>query len=233
MRTQLFDEEPWFNRFTVFTFAEGDGDGDGGDGGTGDADGDGDGDGDGDSGGDGDKGGSGDGKGGEDNSGLKSALEKERQARKNLEKEMRALRKFKEETESKDKSEADKAKEAEQKSTEKVGKLATKLRQQAVESAIAKVARSEKFRDVDDAISLVKLSDISVEQDEDDPSEIEIDEKSVERAVKELAKKKPHLLIAEGDGTPSGGKFGGGKKGNESSEEALARKYPALRRPRQ
>ena len=50
-------------------------------------------------------------------------------------------------------------------------------------------------------------------------------------ALKALAKAKPHLLVAEGEGTKSASKFGGGQKSQDQlDEEALMAKYPALRR---
>ena len=166
----------------------------------------------------------------EDVSGLKSALEKERSDRKALEKQIKELNKFKETIESKDKTESEKAKDEAAKSAEKVTKLATRLRSTALESAIAKAATKANFRDVDDAISLVKRDTITVEQDEDDPADIEIDEKSVEKAIKLLAEAKPHLLVAEGERTPSGSKMGGKGSKTEADEEALRKKYSSLRR---
>lgn len=110
--------------------------------------------------------------------------------------------------------------------------LAVKLRDQAVDQEIVKIASKLNFRDIDDALTLVKRADIEVDQDDDDPSEIEVDLDSVETAIKALATKKPHLLLAEGDREPSGSKFSGGKgkKKADASEEALKNKYPALNR---
>jgi len=79
-------------------------------------------------------------------------------------------------------------------------------------------------------LSLIDRSTIGVEQDEDDLADVEVDEKSVERAVKALAAKKPHLLIADGDEQPSGGKFGGHKTKDEADQAALEARYPALKR---
>lgn len=168
----------------------------------------------------------------QDTAGLKSALEKERKARKQLEKEARQLRKFKDEKESADLGESEKAKKKAADAETKVSKLADRLRTQAVDSAISKIAGRMKFRDVDDALAqVVRDTESWIEQDEDDPSEIEVDEGAVEKAVKALADKKPYLLDAEGEELPSGSKFNGKKKsGDEMSEEALRAKYPALRR---
>lgn len=165
----------------------------------------------------------------EDNSGLKSALQKERQQRKNLEREVRNLRTAQEERDNADKSEVERAKAAETKAAEKVAALATKLRDTALENAITKAANAAKFRDASDAISLVSRGEITIEQDEDNPADIEIDEKSVERAVKALAAKKPHLVLADGETDASASKFAGGRKDQKTlDDEALKAKYPSL-----
>lgn len=165
----------------------------------------------------------------EDNSGLKSALQKERASRKALDKELRALKSAQEERDNADKSEVERAKAAETKAAEKVAALATKLLDSSLDTAITKAATAAKFRDASDALALIKRSDLSYEQDEDNPADIDIDEKSIERAVKALAAKKPHLILADGDEAPSGGKFNGGKKDQKpSDEEALKLKYPSL-----
>ncbi len=237
MRANHTKEPLWLQLLLAqptLTFFEGEGDGDSGDAGdSGDSgddagdSGDSSGDDSGDSGDDG-KGDEGDDKG-RDTAGLKSALEKERRDRKRLEKEAKQLRREKEERENAEKSEVDKATGEAEKRTKQVTALATKLKTNALNTAILKAAQASKFRDSDDALALVNRSDIGVEQDEDDPAEIEIDEKSVEAAVKALAKKKPHLLIAEGDTDPSGSSFGRRKSKDDLDDEALKAKYAALR----
>lgn len=165
----------------------------------------------------------------EDTTGLKSALEKERKAAKEATKALRAAEKRLAEIDGKDKSEAEKAKELSAKAQEKVTKLASRLRSQALETAIEREARALKFRDVDDAIRLTDRDAIEVEQDEDDPSDINIDPKTVKAAVEALAKRKQHLIGEEGDQSPSGSKFGGGTKDKKTlTEEKLKEKYPAL-----
>lgn len=170
----------------------------------------------------------------EDTAGLKSALKKERDARKKLERENRKLQKTKSDADLKDKTEVEQAQAREKAATEKAAKLAKGLREKALENVVGKLAAKHKFLDVDDALTLVDRSKITIDQDDEDPSDIEIDEASVEAALKALAKKKPHLIGDEEGGsgrTRTGSKFNGGKKtGSELEEEDLRARYPALRR---
>jgi hypothetical protein len=166
-----------------------------------------------------------------DTGGLKSALQKERKERRRLEKEARDLRKFRDDATNKDKSETDQAKDTAAKESAKAQKLAERLQRSAVDNVVIKLASSMKFRDIDDAIQLIDRSLIEVDQDEDDPAEIQIDEASVKEALKTLAKKKPHFIVAEGQEDKSGSKFGGGRKSQtEVDEEEMKRRYPALNR---
>lgn len=230
------------SRLVVLGF-EGDGDdgaGDGGDGGGDDGGLDGD-DGDG---GDGDDGAGGDDSHDDDSpddlEGLKKALRAERELRKKAEKglklterEKRKLEKAQQDIADAEKGETEAAKKKADEADTKVKGLAAKLRQRDIESAITKAARTARFRDPDDVIAQLQRSNfagIEVDQDDDDPSDIEIDEKSVEKAVKAIATKKPHWLLADGEDTASGSKFGGkGGDKNKTTEQQLAERFPALR----
>jgi hypothetical protein len=132
-----------------------------------------------------------------------------------------------------DKAQADQVKQALDAEKSKGSKLATRLRDAAVENAIIKVANSKdfKFRDIDDVLQLVNRGDIDVDQDDEDPADIDVDLDTVISAVKKLSEKKPHLLVAEGDGEPSGRRFGGkNKKTQDTDEDVLRSRYPALAR---
>jgi hypothetical protein len=166
--------------------------------------------------------------------GLKSALAKERKnakAGKAEKKRADALQARIDELEAKDQTEIEKATKAREKAEAKAAKLANGYKRSAVDRAIEKVARDLKFKDTDDAISLVDRSAITVEQDDDDPSEVTVDAKTVKQAVKALADRKKHLIGEEGSDDPSGSKFGGGggkKTSKEATEDQLRNKYPAL-----
>lgn len=176
----------------------------------------------------------------DNDAGLKTALAKERQnaraankTAKALERENRKLKAAQEELDTAKKGETEAAKAKADKAAEQVTQLATKLRSQAVESAVTKAANAAGFRDADDVMALLQRTnfrDIEIDQDEDDPSDIEIDEKSVTKAVKAIAAKKPHLLVANGDTNRSGSQFNGGGRnnGNQTTEQVYREKYSAL-----
>lgn len=167
--------------------------------------------------------------------GLKSALRKERMARKKADRELRKLKAGKkpvdDESDEDDKDDDEKTKDSPKlaKEQEKNQKLATKLLDQAVDTAIIKHAGD--FKNTDEVLLLINRKEIEVDQDEDDPTEIEIDEESIIEAVKKLRKKSPHLLKSKEERVQSGSKFGGRKKtSKEPSDDALRKKYAALRR---
>lgn len=183
-----------------------------------------------------------------DDEGLKSALKKERLARREATKKFKALEKELGDLKAaQTKKEGEGEQEQTRKETEaaqrKTERLAAKLQTAAVDNAITRVLQDPKlgvkFRDPDDVLRLVNRDDIDVDQDDDDPSEIEIDIDDVKREIKRLAKKKPHLLLTDetsggetGSGGSTGGKFGGSKsKADKDAErQALMAKYPALTR---
>lgn len=170
---------------------------------------------------------------------LSGALKKERTARRNLQKELKELKKQQPGKPSGKPGEEDAdaisaataaATAQEQAKSER---LAGKLLTNAVNLSITKIAGELKFVDVEDAIAQVNRKDIEVDQDDDEPDQVEVDEASVKEALKALAKKKPYLITkTDKAGTKTGDKFGG--KGNKASksEEDLMRKYPALGRAR-
>lgn len=162
---------------------------------------------------------------------LREALRKERKERRKFEREATRLKKDSDRAKDKDTSDADKARKDAEEAQGKTQRLAVKLRNTATDNVITKLATKMKFRDLDDALKLIDRSKIEVDQDDEEPEEIEIDETSVNDALKTLAKSKPHLLIAAGDGDPSGGNLG--SKTNEKDkldDTKLKDLYPALRR---
>lgn len=173
-----------------------------------------------------------------DLAGLKDAITKERSNAKDtskrlkaIEKENAALKRAQQAVADKDKTELEKLQKAQAESTTRLASLAAGYLKTRVDAAIEREARAQKFIDPEDAILQVDRSRLEVEQDEDDPSKVEIDGKSVKNAVKALAEKKKHLIGTGegGDGGSSGSRFGGGNKDKtKATEEELRRKYPAL-----
>lgn len=162
--------------------------------------------------------------------GLSSALRKERQERQKLERELKKLNKAKEDEDLAKKSEAEQAKIRADKAEERATKLATGFRNTAVNAAIREAARDANFIDVEDALAGVDRESITIEQDDDDPSQIDLDLRTVKTAVKALASKKPHFIRSgSGDSQSTGSQFGGKGKGKgTTSEEQLKQKYSGL-----
>jgi hypothetical protein len=169
--------------------------------------------------------------------GLKSALRKERMERKRLARELKKLQKAvptpgekpkKDGDDEEDEKSAEAARKAEE-AEKKAERLAAQFATNAVDTVILKYASD--FKDVNDVLQFVNRKEIDVDQDDDDPSVIEVDEESVKDAVKALRKSKPYLLKTEAERTKSGSKFNGSKKSkNTISDEVLRKKYSALRR---
>lgn len=163
--------------------------------------------------------------------GLKSALDKERKRAAAVEKENKRLKKLQDAADLEKKTDIEQANIKAEQAEAKATKLAAGMLKRDVDSAIRKAARDAGFIDLDDALAGVDRDSIVVSQDDDDPSEIEVDEKTVIAAVKKLASRKAHFIKSgTDDGQPSGSQFGGGSKKNKGNldEAALAQKYPGL-----
>ena len=184
---------------------------------------------------------------------LREALQKERRSRRQLEKEVKKLRKGQigkpveddggkpkpSDSDNADLTAATKAAEKAQTEAERAKGTAAKLAARLRDTEVNRLIRAEaakRFIDPEDAVAQVDRRSIEVDQDEDDPEDVEVDEMSVREAVKALAKKKPHLLKPkdeDGSGSrPSTSKFGGGRKrqNDGAEDEALRDLYPMLRR---
>jgi hypothetical protein len=168
--------------------------------------------------------------------GLKSALRKERRRAKDLDREVKTLKATKDKVDQQEQSELEKAREALKDSDTKTTRLATRLLDQSLATAIISAAEKAKFVDAEDAVLHISRDDLDFEQDPDDPSSVTVDKKSVEDAVKALAKKKPHLIgkAKEGEdeeGSRRTGSPGGQRRPSQKEQDdaALRAKYPALR----
>lgn len=174
-----------------------------------------------------------------ENEKLLKALRTERKERKRLEREAKARERKETASKTKDTSEAAAARKEADEEKEKTRKLGERLLDQALEGPIERAARKANFIDPEDAVTLINRDDLEFDQDPDDPSEIEVDVKSIETAVKKLAKKKPHLVKSkEDDGdnedqprsNATGSTFAGrSRTKQQASEDELRDRYPALR----
>lgn len=167
--------------------------------------------------------------------GLRSALQKERDDRKAADKELAAFRKAKQAAEDAEKSEVQRLTDAQQRDADKLQRLSDGYRKSAIERAVTEAAAKAKFRDPSDALRPEVLSALGVEQDEDDPTKVTIDSATLNEAIKNLAKNKPHYLVTgQPQGTPrSGSTFGGSGAGTGSGPDAerarLMNQFPALK----
>lgn len=163
------------------------------------------------------------------------ALKKERKLRREAQRDARAKKRTQaasddaEEVEDKDKAKLQKKVSA---SEEKVARLAKGFRTKAIDDAIKDEARKQGFIDPTDALLDSVRAEVDYEQNDDDPSDVDIDFESVEDAVKDLASRKKHLI---GSGTPggkSGGKFRKKQGANDDGGPNLTQlqqDYPSLR----
>jgi hypothetical protein len=171
----------------------------------------------------------------EDINNLKTALRSERQQRREAQRQLKAATRQqskKKEEDDASNQEAEALRQQVAESDARTAKLAQTLVTTAIDNAIVKAATSQKFRDVDDALTGINRSEIDWEQDEDDPSNVKVDADTVKDAVAALAKTKPYLLQTAAEDDASGSSFGGGKKKNNQglTDDVLRERYPALRR---
>lgn len=181
---------------------------------------------------------------------LQSVVRKERMARRKAERDARAARRqapkpkapIKKGAKAEDTDDEELAAAAAERlaAEGRVTRLANRVRESAVDNVIIRLAPKLNFADPEDAVAMVNRKDIEVDQDDEDLTDVEIDEDSVRDALKKLAKRKPHLLAKsktngtgdEEDDDPkrtTGSKFGGKRRTKDAlSEEELRRTYPAL-----
>jgi len=163
--------------------------------------------------------------------GLKTALERERQDKRAMQQELKELRKLKQEKDARElaeKSELERAQIEAETERKRSGLLAAGFLNERLNNEIRVIAQKHNFVDVEDAISGVDRTSIAYEQDQADPSIVTVDAKSIEKAVKDLAARKPHFIKpGTDDGEPSGSQFGARKK-KDSGNNDYKQLYPGL-----
>ncbi len=112
--------------------------------------------------------------------------------------------------------------------------LAKNLATQTIHTAIKNAADKLGFIDSEDALSVAK--NIEVDQDDEDPTQVEVDEAEVLAEVKALAKKKPHLLgkkstkkrVVSGSTAKSTNRTRQKRSTKSTRESELRSRYPSL-----
>ena len=159
---------------------------------------------------------------------LEVALEKERKLRRQAERDARKAKKSTKPPEQK-KAEDDEVQQRLTAAETRTARLAQGFLDSKVEAAVLAEARKQGFIDPTDALINDVLKEVDADQDDEDPTDVEVDQESVVDAVKALARKKKHLV---GEGTSkvkSGSKFRGKGGEDKGSEAALTEHYPSLR----
>jgi hypothetical protein len=172
----------------------------------------------------------------EDVAALRKALKEERTARKVAERAARAKDKGVQDAAAKD--EKEKADERLRAAEEKATRLAEGFRAARVEAVIMRLATAANVISPEDMVALLKsqgYKDIEIDQDEDNPGQVEIDEDDVKNAIKRALKTRAHWVKKTGEEEEgrSGSPFRpGGQRKPDLDDEALKADYPALRNRR-
>jgi len=169
----------------------------------------------------------------EEVAGLKSSLFKERENNKALRKQLKAAKTSSPvptEPNGEGEGETTQLKGQLTKAENNLKGLADYVKQLKVNSEITKLASELKFIDPEDAVLQVDRSAFAVEQDEENPANIEVDLMELKKALKTLSTKKPHLIAtAPNNQPPSGGSFRKPPSNSGTDEETLLRnRYSAL-----
>lgn len=163
-------------------------------------------------------------------SGLRRDLSSTRAQLREAQKQIKAFQKDKEKADNAKKSDTERLQGELDKSTERVTKLSEAFRKSTIDRVVSRLAAKQNFRDAEDAMAFINFSAVDIDQDEDDPSKVEVSEDNVKAELKRIARAKPHLIKSgTDDGEPTGSGFGRRKnKGDNDEEKKLAEKYSSL-----
>jgi hypothetical protein len=164
---------------------------------------------------------------------LRKALNDERRLRRKAERENKQLKRGKDKATEEEKQSLEETREQLTESQTKIQKLAAGFLNKEISDKILAEARKQGFIDPTDALTDEVRTVVRAEadQDDEDPTDIVIDEAVVRSAVKKLADKKKHLVGKPNEGERSGSKYGS-KKGTDdgkTGEKVLEDLYPSLR----
>ena len=160
---------------------------------------------------------------------LQRALQAERRNNKRLTRENNRFKASQDRQNNDEANELEETRTKLQESTSRTEKLAAGLLSRDLNKAIEDEAKKQNFIDPSDAINGVDRLKLVYDQDDEDPTDIDIDLASVIAEVKRLAASKPHFISGgTDDGEPSGSGFGGSKKQKKNSEDQMRELYPSL-----
>ena len=160
---------------------------------------------------------------------LQRALQAERRNNKRLTRENNRFKASQDRQNNDEANELEETRTKLQESTSRTEKLAAGLLSRDLNKAIEDEAKKQNFIDPSDAINGVDRLKLVYDQDDEDPTDIDIDLASVVAEVKRLAASKPHFISrGTDDGEPSGSGFGGSKKQKKNSEDQMRELYPSL-----
>ena len=160
---------------------------------------------------------------------LQRALQAERRNNKRLTRENNRFKASQDRQNNDEANELEETRTKLQESTSRTEELAAGLLSRDLNKAIEDEAKKQNFIDPSDAINGVDRLKLVYDQDDEDPTDIDIDLASVIAEVKRLAASKPHFISrGTDDGEPSGSGFGGSKKQKKNSEDQMRELYPSL-----
>jgi hypothetical protein len=148
---------------------------------------------------------------GKDAQAVLKALRAERAEKRRLEREAKELRNFKQTKDQEGQTALERAQTQARESSQRVKSLATQFRDLALDTAIRDEAMKLGFHDPEDALSIRQaiIDEDGVTQDSEDPANVQVKRRKVEKAVKDLAERKKHLVRAAGVDNSSGAPFNG------------------------
>ena len=160
---------------------------------------------------------------------LQRALQAERRNNKRLTRENNRFKASQDRQNNDEANELEETRTKLQESTSRTEKLAAGLLSRDLNKAIEDEAKKQNFIDPSDAINGVDRLKLVYDQDDEDPTDIDIDLASVVAEVKRLAARKPHFISrGTDDWEPSGSGFGGSKRQKKNSEDQMRELYPSL-----
>lgn len=159
---------------------------------------------------------------------LRESLKKERRLRRQAERDARKAAKKK--TDDQEQKDLEKTKQDLEAERTRAKRLAEGFLNSERDKAILNEARKQGFIDPTDALTDDIRKAVDLDQDDEDPTDIDIDMSSVKDAVKALADRKKHLVGKGTPGEPSGGKFRRRQNQDDKADESvLLQNYPSLR----